>query len=204
MNFFYCDDSLATCAQNLDDRRVTKMVLETAQLLNNCLVHHGDTTAPYRPTHMNHPSSVWCRTSPSNYQLMLNYFAYLCREFELRRGKEHKCAEHYHTFVMFQWDLQLDDWDKSYGTPIPNCTDYKNVSSTIKAYRLHLRDKWDVEYKAHEAGNWYQPVWTGRDMPEWYTYIPLRHIAADMPIFITETDRQTLKEINSPLTGITG
>jgi len=70
---------------------------------------------------------------------------------------------------MFQWDLQLDDWDKPYGTPIPNCTDYKNVSSTIKAYRLHLRDKWDVEYKAHEAGNWYQPVWTGRDMPDWYT-----------------------------------
>lgn len=169
MNFFYCDDNLNHAAQALDDRRLVKMVLEQAQLLNNCLVHFGDQSAPYKPTHMNHPSSVWTRVSKHNYVRMLTYFEFLCLEFEHRRNKKHKCEDHYHTFVQFQWDLTDDDWDIPYGTPVPNCTDFKEITNPINAYRLHLINKWNNELIKHEAGIWYKPTWTNRNPPDWWS-----------------------------------
>lgn len=197
MNFFYCDESLESCAMALDDRRLTKMVLETAQLLNNVLVHFGDMSAPYKATHMNHPSSVWTRTSPSNYKRMLAYFEFICLEFEHRRGKKHKCEDHYHTFVQFAFDLLEDDWDKPYGTPVPNCTTHKDMTNVIEAYRLHLRDKWDAEYANHEAGYWYEPTWTKREPPTWYERPPkfLIHPATTLTVTWSQTDQKIIKEL---------
>lgn len=193
MNYFYCDTDPQRAAQALDDRRLTKMVLETAQLLNNVLAHHGDPTAPYKPTHMNHPSSVWARTSVSNYQQMLAYFAHIANEFTYRTGKDHKCYDHYHTFVMFTWDINPDDWDKPYGTPVPNCTDFKDVGNVVEAYRLHLAAKWQAEIYKHQLGNWYKPVWTKRTPPQWF-----------VPQFYDADTVEQLTKINDTINRSTG
>ena len=67
MNIFYLDENHETCAQYHCDKHVIKMILETAQLL--CCVHWvSGVEAPYKKTHVNHPSSVWARESLTNYK----------------------------------------------------------------------------------------------------------------------------------------
>lgn len=150
----------------MDDRRCVKMVLETAQMLATTMSCFGSTSAPYKPTHRNHPCTVWTRTSSSNYARMLTYFEYICLEYSHRFGRTHKCESYYHDFVQFQWDLTADDWDKPYGTPVPNCTPFKNVIDPILAYRLYMLQKWIPEAITGKAR------WTKRGAPFWYTALP--------------------------------
>ena len=69
MNIFFLDENPTLSAQYHVDKHVVKMILETAQLL--CGVHHvtahDSTHVPYKLSHKNHPCSIWCRESLSNY-----------------------------------------------------------------------------------------------------------------------------------------
>ena len=68
MNIFYLDNDPKRCAQQTCDKHVVKMIVESAQLLSTA--HHvldGDVDGLYKPTHKNHPSAIWCRTTDSNY-----------------------------------------------------------------------------------------------------------------------------------------
>lgn len=48
MNIFVVDEDPAICAEYLDDKRVVKMVLETAQMLSTALGDAGDIFDRYR------------------------------------------------------------------------------------------------------------------------------------------------------------
>jgi hypothetical protein len=52
-------------------------------------------------------------------------------------------------------------------TPFANCTPYKQISDTIKAYRTTMIYKWEHDGKV--------PKWTKRNRPDWYN-----------PEFVTE------------------
>lgn len=70
------------------DAHVVKMVLESAQLL--CTAHHlTGGTAPYKPTHVNHPCAVWARASRENYLWLATLGRELCREYTARYMKVH-------------------------------------------------------------------------------------------------------------------
>lgn len=49
MNLFVSDLDPCQAARNLDDKRVNKMILETAQMLC-CALHARGIAAPYKPT----------------------------------------------------------------------------------------------------------------------------------------------------------
>lgn len=94
MNIFFLDYDPAQCARWMVDSHVSKMILETAQLLSTA--HHVHNSSPsilahiYKPTHQNHPSAVWARESTSNYYWLVQHWQALAGEFMYRFRGTHK------------------------------------------------------------------------------------------------------------------
>ena len=76
MNIFFLNENIEKCAQQHVDRHVIKMRVELAQLASTAHWLSGG-SAPYKPTHKNHPCAVWTRESLSNY----NYANYTCNRY---------------------------------------------------------------------------------------------------------------------------
>ncbi len=84
MNIFYLDHDPEKAAQLMCDQHINKMILESAQLLSTCVsVMYGNEPKPhlYKPTHVNHPCSVWLRESHSNCEWLYNH----CRQLNNER-----------------------------------------------------------------------------------------------------------------------
>ena len=96
MNIFYLHSDPTVIPTVMYNKHVVKMILETAQLL--CTTHHYyGSDAPYKSTHVNHPSTVWARNNTANYRWLYDHFIALCLEYEDRYNKTHlsytKCAD---------------------------------------------------------------------------------------------------------------
>lgn len=67
------------------------MIVETAQIL--CTAHRvldeDVSDVFYKKTHVNHPSSVWARSSTENYDWLVEHLHGLGREYTHRYGKTH-------------------------------------------------------------------------------------------------------------------
>lgn len=86
MNIFVLDLNPTLCAQAHCNKHVVKMVLETAQILST-ITGHG-----YRPTHVNHPCTVWARQTTGNFQWLYDLGMALGKEYTHRYGKRHKSS----------------------------------------------------------------------------------------------------------------
>ena len=98
MNIFYLDKDPTTAAILQYNKHVVKMILESAQML--CTAHHEllyDPEVPYKPAHVNHPSTIWCRQNTRHYFWLYEHMLALGHEYTNRYGKEHlsiiKCKE---------------------------------------------------------------------------------------------------------------
>lgn len=145
MNIFAVSSSPSECAKYLDNKRVNKMILETAQMLCTNLNMLGITT-PYKSTHINHPCTVWVRSTSSNYYWTTIYFFQLLLEYRNRTNKVHACsalinivAEKEHLFPLGP------------RTPFVNCTPYPSTEVHL-AYKMLLSDKWSTDKRT--------PIWT--------------------------------------------
>lgn len=106
MNIFFSCTAPDACAVVLDDSRVIKMILETAQILCTVFQEWGHTfpvtpdgvstaggITPYRPTHVNHPCTRWAaHPDRNNYVWLWAHLTALCDEYTHRYGREHACA----------------------------------------------------------------------------------------------------------------
>ena len=91
MNIFYLDKSPRVAAEWHGDKHVCKMIVETAQMLSTAhyVQEMSGRRLLYKPTHINHPCSVWVRENTANYFWAWHLLDSLCGEFRLRRGKVH-------------------------------------------------------------------------------------------------------------------
>ncbi len=87
MNIFAVDKDPKISAQQLCDKHVVKMILESAQML--CAVYDNG-TAPYKRAFYNHPCTIWARETEQNYEWLLNHAYAMCQEYTRRYGKVHK------------------------------------------------------------------------------------------------------------------
>jgi hypothetical protein len=133
MNIFVISSDPKRNARMLDDKRLVKMVLETAQLLSNA-VHFYTGSGPYKLTHVNHPCSVWVRESTGNYAWTVSLFKELCSEYTRRYSKTHKCESLLSTFENTQCRVDIM-------TEFKNCTDFKHLG-VFEAYRKTMKTKW--------------------------------------------------------------
>lgn len=140
MNIFATSDCPVKSARFLDDKRVVKMALESAQLLSTAMTLTGG-TGPYRVTHQNHPCSLWARSSRVRYLWLLDHFVALCDEYEARYNKLHACEKWTQVFRDYADEIVAGDGDL---LDFKNCTPYKNLP-VHDAYRLVLADKWTVD-----------------------------------------------------------
>jgi hypothetical protein len=158
MNIFVSSFNANESAQALDDKRVIKMILETCQMLSTNVSLAGLREGPYRPTHKNHPCTIWARTSHNNYLWLCEHLRSLCNEYTNRFNKIHKCEQYIDLLYNCSTDLA---YLKDGQTTFPNCTTFKEIKETTRAYRLYLNEKWKNDKRV--------PKWTNSKPPEWKT-----------------------------------
>ncbi|MCH9716681.1 MAG: hypothetical protein K0U52_06295 [Gammaproteobacteria bacterium] len=88
-----------TCASYHCDKHCVKCILEYCQLLYTahhllnvdewCQPLRDMGVVPMKPTHINHPSAIWVRTSEANYTWVASLLVSLCKSYTKRYGKVH-------------------------------------------------------------------------------------------------------------------
>lgn len=157
MNIFITDKCPIKSAKHLDDKRVNKMILESAQMLSTaCRLHHFSDPKLYKRTHINHPCSIWARQNKSNYRWLYDHYVALAHEKIKRTGKSHKSFDELQSILREGINYIPD----GYLTEFPNCAaredlgiSYKHIKDVCLAYQLYLNDRWDIDTKS--------PTWYG-------------------------------------------
>jgi hypothetical protein len=150
MNIFVTDPCPVKSAQFLDNKRLNKMCLETAQLLSTALRLSGYSgNDVYKISHRNHPSNVWCRTTRGNYQWLLKHFRALCDEYTRRTNKIHASSK---LFGIFRNNINL--LPNGNQTPFSNNArnltkgvDFTMEQDVFTAYKLYLNARWENDKK---------------------------------------------------------
>ena len=146
MNIFCTSDCPIESAKYLDNVRVIKMTLESAQLLSSSLRLCGYTGDDvYKISHKNHPSSRWTRATQGNYKWLLEHFKALCDEYSRRTGKIHASSK---LLPIFESNIGLipDGEQMPFSNNARNLTkgvDFTHETDTVKAYQLYLMERWN-------------------------------------------------------------
>ena len=94
MNIFVLDRDPSLAAKYHCDKHVVKMILETAQILSTVdylIARTHEFDKAYKPTHINHPCTVWASLNSLNYGWLVQLGMELCKEYEARYGRVHAC-----------------------------------------------------------------------------------------------------------------
>lgn len=171
MNIFVTSFDSKEAASHLDDLRLNKMILETAQLLS-CAYRYlfEDNDLLYKDTHLNHPCAIWARKSIDNYSWLVQYFDDLAKEKVKRDGatkerskiKPHKSWED--LFEIFNLK-KTNNYKDRISTEFFdfNCTDFKDEKDIRISYQKQLLQKWKNDLKL--------PKWTGGNIPNFVNII---------------------------------
>lgn len=87
MNIFVLNSDPTQAAQEQCDRHVTKMILESIEMLG--FPFPVEERAYTNESHFNHPCSIWVRECEENYEWLVNHTLALCEEYTYRYGKFH-------------------------------------------------------------------------------------------------------------------
>ena len=161
MNIFFLSMSIKRCARYHFDKHVVKMILEYCQLLSTAWhilapdeakIHHTDNKI-YRPTHKNHPCTIWVRQHINNYLYVCRLGLELCEEWRYRyqHTREHK-SEPKLLFLLNNIPpipsyniIKNKHNPKSLKLPLPQAMppEYKRTRNTVhtsvKAYRKYYQ-----------------------------------------------------------------
>jgi len=181
MNIFYLHPDPLICAEQHCDAHVTKMAVETAQLLSTAHrvvdgeMYEGRTTKGhrikryfhpdtlmneelYKVAHINHPSTKWVRQSAANYNWLYELWANLCAEYTYRYGRTHESWRKLEYLLLLP-PMQISD--SEFTQPTPAMKQYPECiveGDSIQSYRnFYWADKREFA------------KWTKRDKPEWWT-----------------------------------
>lgn len=158
MNIFVTSPSPVLSAQALDDKRLVKMCLETAQILCSC--PWPQRPEVYKPTHENHPVVKWAGATGENYKWTEQHFVALCAEYNKRYSKIHGCMDKLVT------ELGPDAWGDN-AKPDGFCNaaanqglkaDFRRIPDVFKAYSAYLLFRWCTDKT--------EPTWNKQKVPQ--------------------------------------
>ena len=167
MNIFATDPCPRISAQNLDDKRIVKMVLETAQMLSSAiLIQAGEAglkdDSLYRKTHANHPCTVWTRSGRQQFDWMIEHGLWLADEFMHRYGHS---RPHRSVTVIDRAAKHRGLFDESRPLVFDfNSSGFHDSRGVHYNYQLCMSHKWC--YKDSR-----RPSWTKRVRPKFYGLI---------------------------------
>ncbi len=147
MNIFATSECPTKCAEYLDNRRLVKMVLETAQIISTVIykqdIKYHFINQLYKPTHMHHPCVIWAGKSEINLRWLFQHFQALCLEYTKRYNRVHKCYQFENIFKRYIGYCFITGPES-----FINCAankklgiSYKNIKDTHLAYRLYLNKR---------------------------------------------------------------
>lgn len=181
MNLFYLDDDLDKCAEYHIDKHVLKMQLEAAQLMTTTIwvdkyigyvprkltseelgiINEHKRNEPsiddrvftrYLPTHANHPSAIWARSSLEHHYWIICYINALNDEGIYRGYKSHaSCAEA--NRMPEPTRLPNVGWT----TPTLAMPDELKSDDAVASYRkFYMLDKWPfANWKVRGKPHWW-------------------------------------------------
>jgi hypothetical protein len=165
MNIFAVSSDPEKCARALDDSRLGKMILETAQVLCTVVnLEAGSQVAPYKNAHVHHPAVIWARGKKRNWSWLWRLGIAYGMEYIHRFGKKHASS-----LVIEGLSFKWADRVKRRSTPrsFYNGARHKGLGidytgiETHMAYKQYLIDRWQLQ------GN---VKWTNRKPPKWSPY----------------------------------
>ena len=155
---FVTDPDPIQSAQNLPDKHIVKMPLETCQMLSIIYsdwyygvgkLYKSDGT-PYRTSHgafRNHPCTQWAAANQYNLAWLIMHGLALCDEYTLRYDKVHTCQDVIHQAVRI-YNACFDDsvtqsFHKvtSFTRAMPESIKFDTTIDTITAYKQYLNTK---------------------------------------------------------------
>ena len=152
MNIFILDSDMVLSVTYHPDRHIVKMPLEGTQLLCSTLHRTGEAFDwMYKPTHMNHPCSLWVAESLSNWLWLQKYVVLMGREYSYRYGKNNKSAE---LAAILDKPNIPDLGITPFAKAVPQ--EFKELP-VVEAYR-----KYFIHYKQHLK------QYTKRQVPYWW------------------------------------
>ena len=164
MNIFVLDENPITAAQCMDDVRVPKMCVESAQMMASALRRHGATDEqmpltkagkPYRGGYKHHPCTVWAGDSRANFQWLARHAQALLTEYSNRFDKVHACNGPIH--IMSCKDYIIPEGGlMHFAQAMPD--EYKD-NDAVKAYRAYYHSKQFAKWeKGTPAPDWWRGV----------------------------------------------
>ena len=176
MNIFVVDESPVVSAQQLCDKHVVKMILESAQMLSTAhrvldghpcikrtpkgrkvqdwILDDDREDMIYRAHQPKHPCTIWTRVGSENYKWHCEHAYELCKEYTRRYDKVHKAEP---MIRLFNQNLPNNIEQKEL-TPFAQAMPeiYKNEDAVL-AYRSYYINK-----KARFA------KWKNGNVPTWF------------------------------------
>ena len=153
INIFVTHPDPVISAWSLDDKRVIKMILESAQLLSTALfLHKGEIAGLYKPSHINHPCTKWVARNQSNFGWLTEHAFALCCVYQTAYDKRHKSSDVIELaahLIQYLPPGELSSFE--------NCTPFKDRPDIINNYKQYLNSKWDSDKL--------KPTWKNRVPP---------------------------------------
>ena len=168
MNIFFIDKCPILAAQQLCDKHVVNMVVETAQMCSTAVHYWQEGWKPkdllhciYKPAYRNHPMTKWVRNRSSNTSWAVRNGIAIGDEYKYRYGKDHKSTA---ILKKIKGHMKkLECWSSSDAHTVPpQCMPdqyKKDDHDYVEAYRDFYRNDKAYFYK-----------WTKREKPEWISF----------------------------------
>lgn len=163
MNIFVCNEDPVLAAWSLDDKRVIKMILESAQMLSTAvwinLSQKRQIPGLYQPAYLSHPCTKWASLTSGNFNWLYAHADALCNVYELTYERMHSSRQ-----IIEACKLSSYLIPRGKLTEFCNCTPYKSLKDTrgiVEKYQIYLNDKWKNDIRT--------PTWRKRIAPHFKT-----------------------------------
>lgn len=139
MNIFVLDERQSVAVDGLCDKHLTKMPLETVQILNTALhINGSENLTFYGRGYVNHPCCTWAAESFKNWKWLYDYGVAIGERFEAERGKPHTSIEKMDSFDVAAVSEALPNGDY---TTLPQCMpDDCKRENVVDGYRTYYND----------------------------------------------------------------
>ena len=156
MNIFVLDEDPIKAAQDMCNKHIVKMIIESAQIMSTvyrlAMEDRWSLSAQdvamfpklYKATHINHPAVKWVNTSVHNTDWIFQHLLAIEREYNCRYNKnldkEYKVEPVIRELEGVRWAIWKDFGDWKQHTPFVQCMpeQYQNQDA-VEAYRNYYR-----------------------------------------------------------------
>lgn len=164
MNLFILSLCFRECAEYMFDKHVSKMILESAQMLCTAvnILEPDHNLNIYKTSHKNHPVSIWVRTSQENFLWLVSMVEAMHDEWKYRYDHPPSKLHKSYIMVMYLKDnlLSPDKFPEKGLTPFAQAMpdEFKDPDPVV-AYRNYY------QFDTHKRNI---ASWKKRGKPYWF------------------------------------